>query len=33
MHVTSVLHSPESDLFLPPHRGETGAEGDRSPEE
>lgn len=24
MHVTSVLHSPESDLFLPPHRGPDG---------
>src|SRR5690606_24358179 len=21
LHVAAVLHSPESDLFLPPHRG------------
>jgi hypothetical protein len=24
MHVTSVVHSPGSDLFLPPHRGADG---------
>jgi hypothetical protein len=23
LHVTAVIHSPETDLFLPPHRGES----------
>ena len=30
LHISAVIHSPETELFLPPHREITGVDGAQS---